>query len=172
MVFKKIKSQNYKFKVTILTLILVFWNLTIFFFSLQKGEVSSDTSSNLLHSILNVLTITGIYGACDITPDKFSLFEGVLRTIAHFSEFLILGFFAGKLSTLLSERKFKAVTPKKRKLFTYIIPIVYCILVAITDETIQIFVPGRAFEISDILIDISGSVCGSFLAILTYKKIK
>jgi len=48
-------------------------------------------------------------------------------------------------------------------------PISYYISIAIIDETIQLSSPGRAFELSDLALDISGSVAGSMLILVICK---
>ena len=42
----------------------------------------------------------------------------------------------------------------------------FCSMVAITDELIQLFVPGRVASVFDVLIDAAGSACVLFIAFL------
>ena len=46
-----------------------------------------------------------------------------------------------------------------------IVPFVCSALVAVTDEIIQYFTPGRAFEWADVLVDVSGACAGCLLAL-------
>jgi len=48
---------------------------------------------------------------------------------------------------------------------------VFCVLYAISDETHQIFVPGRSAQISDVLIDSVGAIVG-ILMYLVLARIK
>ena len=47
--------------------------------------------------------------------------------------------------------------------------ILFCILIALIDEAIQIFSVGRAFELSDLVLDSSGSIIGGILILLLWK---
>lgn len=53
----------------------------------------------------------------------------------------------------------------------YLISILICIIYATSDEIHQIFVPGRACQIRDILIDSIGSITGVYLYKLINTKI-
>ena len=94
----------------------------------------------------------------------FPVSESLIRTLAHFSEFACLSFFMNNL-----------FVAKKEKLS----PVVSCALsfaYAITDEIHQIFVPGRACQFQDMMVDLSGIVSGmavyAVIYILVRKTIK
>lgn len=107
----------------------------IFFLSAQNGEESSDLSGSFVMALLNGLGIV--------------IDEGVLRSIAHCLEFM-------GLSVLL----FNAVYVTWFLKLTPIIAFFGTVFYAITDEIHQIFVPERAFQISDILVDSTGALIG------------
>ncbi|MBO7376468.1 MAG: VanZ family protein, partial [Clostridia bacterium] len=46
-----------------------------------------------------------------------------------------------------------------------------CVLFAVSDEIHQIFVPGRAFEISDIVTDSAGVLIGCLLIFIFRRKL-
>ncbi len=121
--------------------IMVSWVLVvicmgiIFLLSAQNGEESSDLSGSFVMALLNGLGIV--------------IDEGVLRSIAHCLEFM-------GLSVLL----FNAVYVTWALKVTPIVAFLGTVLYAITDEIHQIFVPGRAFQISDILVDSTGALIG------------
>ena len=78
--------------------------------------------------------------------------SGLLRKIAHFTEFMTLGMlFCWGLAML-----------QKKPLFG----IALGHLVAIIDETIQSFVPGRGPGLADVLLDTAGATAGIFLLTL------
>ncbi|PHS31770.1 MAG: hypothetical protein COA82_09845 [Alkaliphilus sp.] len=52
-----------------------------------------------------------------------------------------------------------------------LVTFVFCVLYAISDETHQIFVPGRSAQISDVLIDSVGAIVG-ILMYLVLARIK
>ncbi len=107
----------------------------IFFLSAQNGEESSDLSGSFVMALLNYLGI--------------SIEEGLLRSIAHCLEFM-------GLSVLI----FNAVYVTWCLKLTPIIAFFGTVFYAVTDEIHQIFVPERAFQISDILVDSTGALIG------------
>lgn len=78
----------------------------------------------------------------------------LIRKIAHFTEFTVLGLLLGWLATLL-----------KRK-WWMLIPV--GISVACIDETIQMFVPDRGPGLLDVGIDSCGVLMGMFLLNTAY----
>lgn len=107
----------------------------IFSLSAQNGEESSDLSGSFVMAILEWL--------------KLDVDEGLLRTCAHCLEFM-------GLSLLI----FNATYATWEKKITPLIAFAGTVFYAITDEIHQIFVPGRAFQISDILVDSTGALIG------------
>ena len=84
--------------------------------------------------------------------------EGILRKIAHFLEFCLLGSLLCWLFGMLRE---------KRRAFW--LPALGCgCLAACMDEMLQHFSEGRAPKITDVFIDISGLVLGIILFITGY----
>lgn len=45
-------------------------------------------------------------------------------------------------------------------------PLFVGLLVAVLDETVQLYVPGRSSSVRDVLIDFGGVLCGLFAALL------
>lgn len=121
-------------------LAVVFWALTlavmilIFKFSAATGEESEAVSQNLLSKIIEIL---GNY-----------ISHNFLRKLAHFSEFAALGFcMAGAIHFTFGKRKFY-------------LPLVPCVLYAISDEIHQYFVPERACRVFDMFVDTCGIATG------------
>ena len=83
---------------------------------------------------------------------------GLLRKIAHFSEFAALGFCLCWRFGMLEKRKIMAL--------------VYGFGAACVDETIQIFVPDRGPSPKDVAIDTCGAAVGMALLLLGYKFVK
>ena len=71
---------------------------------------------------------------------------GLLRKIAHFTEFAALGASLGWLSGMLRKSKLR--------------PLLYGFGAACVDETIQVFVPGRGPSLKDVGIDTCGVIVG------------
>ena len=83
---------------------------------------------------------------------------GLLRKIAHFSEFAALSFCLCWRFGMLEKRKIMAL--------------VYGFGAACVDETIQIFVPDRGPSPKDVAIDTCGAAVGMALLLLGYKFVK
>lgn len=133
----------------ILNLIIVItWMLLIFIMSSFDATDSSNQSNFIVNIISNILNI-----------ENARLLSLIIRKLAHFTEYLILGFLT---INMLNKNDIS------RK---YLISILICIIYATSDEIHQIFVPGRAYQIRDILIDSIGSITGVYLYKLINTKI-
>ena len=80
--------------------------------------------------------------------------------MAHFSEFACLSFFMNNL-----------FVAKKEKLS----PVIACALsfiYAITDEIHQIFVPGRACQFQDMMVDLAGILSGFIVYAVVYMVVR
>lgn len=121
--------------------LLVAWLAVIWGNSMTPGQVSGQLSgwaSALLGKILPFLSPDAEHGHL------------LVRKLAHFSEFAILGLLFGWLFSLLAEKKLH------RFLFT-----LGCGMVcAVIDEFIQSFSPGRVCSFWDMCIDWSGVLTG------------
>ena len=132
-----------------LSILLVFlWMLLIFLMSSFDATDSSNQSNFIVNIISNILNI-----------ENSRLLSLIIRKLAHFTEYLILGFLT---INMLNKNDIS------RK---YLISILICIIYATSDEIHQIFVPGRAYQIRDILIDSIGSITGVYLYKLINTKI-
>lgn len=136
-----------KKRITLILLIIV--NLFIWINSLMPGNVSSEQSNfivNLIYPLFKNI----------LTKNDLSFY---IRKLAHLTEFLILGLLLSYYLTL------------KNVKYKYIITLIYGIIVAIIDETIQYFIPNRACQITDVLIDSVGVIIGLLIYIL-YNKLR
>ena len=88
--------------------------------------------------------------------------HGLLRKLAHFTEFCTLGMCLRWLFGMLLQKKWTHFT----------LPLAAGFLAACIDETIQIFVPGRGPVIKDVGIDTAGVLAGIVFIILLHKKTK
>ncbi len=85
-----------------------------------------------------------------------SLTHDTLRKMAHFGEFFLLGF--GMQGLTYYGKKYSLSKP-----------ILFCSLIAMADETIQLEIAGRSSELSDVWIDIAGAVTGIFILWCIFK---
>lgn len=115
------------------------WETIIILLTLQPADVSSNLSGGITLILYNIIKQIG----SSISMETFHL---VIRKLAHFTEYFILG--------LLT---FLALVPYtisfKQKL---IVIFGYGFIFASLDETIQLFVEGRAGSVRDVLIDSAG----------------
>lgn len=104
--------------------------------SLMTGDASGDMSGSLLAKLAALLPFLATETA-----------HAVLRKLAHFSEFALLGLLTGG-RLRLSDRPIR-------------LPIMGLgLFVACVDETIQYVVPGRASMLLDVWIDTAGFAAG------------
>lgn len=88
---------------------------------------------------------------------------GLLRKLAHFTEFMTLG--------LCLRWLWGMIFPKLTRQLVFSFSAAF--LTACIDETIQVFVPGRGPGIRDVLIDTAGAILGiGLLSLIHYCKIK
>lgn len=110
--------------------------------SMRTATQSAQQSGSILVGLAPWLTALGI------EPEGF---HTILRKLAHFSEYGLLGvLWSAELWLGPSARKGRGALER----------LVFCMLTAFLDETIQLFVPGRSGEIRDIWIDTSGALVG------------
>ncbi len=138
-----------KKKLLTLSILTLLWTGFIFSMSLNKGEASAALSGGLLNVILDIISPLweNIFGS--ITDVTISAFHLIIRKAAHFTEFAVLGGLA--FLTFLNFKKLKC---------TLLFGLGYGTLVAALDETLQLFVEGRAGRIGDVLIDFCGVAFG------------
>lgn len=108
----------------------VLWTAVIFGFSAFSRDVSG-TQSTAVWEVLRTIWS--------------SLTEEKVRSIAHCLEFAVLGWFT--VGMFFHTKSFKLSKP-----------LLYCLFIALCDETLQKFVEGRAPEIKDIWLDFGGAV--------------
>lgn len=143
----------------IVLLILLFGTFYIIFgFSSQDGEESGGISSRVTEFILEK---SNTYKNIEENrqDEIFERTEKIIRKIAHFSIYALVGFL---LMGLVSTFKLKE---KSRILISLILGVLY----ATSDEIHQLFSPGRSAQITDVYIDTLGILVGIFVILLFIK---
>ncbi|MCD8085826.1 MAG: VanZ family protein [Clostridiales bacterium] len=125
------------------TLFALWAILFIFQNSLETADLSSSRSTEFTALLNDALSRLGIS----------ALSEGVVRKLAHFAEFALLGF----LLTLCV----RVYTPRYVRHCCW--PLLIGLCVANLDETIQLYVDGRNSSVIDVWIDFGG-VCSGLAA--------
>jgi VanZ family protein len=126
---------------------IVLMTLFIWGQSLIPAVASSAESGRFVTLLQPLLQTLGI------EPE---LWHHVVRKAAHMTEYALLG--AAWLGTMIH---CKAVSwPRKVATSAAV-----CMAIALGDETIQLFVPGRSGQISDVWVDLTGVAIGCVLTI-------
>ena len=129
-----------------LCLVLIVLNLAfIWGNSLLPGEISAALSSWL----------GGLLGLDGADPAGGT---GLLRKLAHFSEFACLGFLIARMARLKGERGFHL----------FALALLGGLLAACIDESIQLLTPARGPSLVDVWIDTSGVVIGIAALLCVY----
>lgn len=131
----------------IFTFFTVFMTAFIFYNSMQNAVASGESSGRVMTFLNNCCVFFGI------TP---FFTQEIVRTMAHLCEFGLLG--------VLSASAFLSWFGLKLK--STFFSLFYIVFVSFTDEIIQLFSDGRAFQFSDIGIDIAGFVLGAGVVFL------
>lgn len=116
-------------------ILLILWMIVIFIMSSFDANDSSSQSNFIVNILANIFRINNL-----------NLLSLIIRKLAHFTEYLVLG--------LLTYNLFKD------KKYSLVISIIFCYVYAVSDEIHQLYVPGRSCQILDILIDTAGSITG------------
>ena len=142
-----------KKKFIIKLLFVILWLGVIFYFSNADASKTTNQSLGLTKTIVtyslkitNSIHLTNI-DINDTNVDKIiDDIHPFIRKLAHFTEFFILGIL---VLIMIKETNLN---------YYYTFTILFCLFVAILDETHQLFIDGRAGNIKDVLIDTSGSI--------------
>ena len=120
---------------------MVIWILFIWSRSLEPAVESAQASGfvmNLVNGLFDKLLV------------QLDVSEHFIRKSAHFTEYAILGVLMANClkDTMLKDKLLGAFG---------------CLLVAMCDETIQLFVEGRSGQVSDVWLDFAGALTGLLL---------
>jgi VanZ family protein len=135
----------------------------IFALSAETGTESSGLSG----AVVDV--VTKVTGAVGLHPDHDTL-QLVVRKLAHFSAYLILGALA-----IVAWRRWpgaRAARSGRRVRWDLIGPALIAIAYAGTDEAHQLLVTGRSGQVTDVLIDSAGVLVGVWLVALARRSAK
>ncbi|MBM6773979.1 VanZ family protein [Olsenella profusa] len=127
---------------------LACWVAFIWCHSLVQGPQSSLESGMVVSLVRPLFETLGVTDA--------DLMSFVVRKCAHFSEYAVLGVLSSGL--LRARRRETGARPLPAGLAVALVPVV--------DECIQLGIPGRTGQPTDVLIDLSGLLAGALLATL------
>ena len=153
--------KNKKYLIAVLWCLAGMWVVFIWWNSTRTGEVSGDMSGGVTATLNSILQ--------KIFP-QVEISHRFVRKAAHFCEFGMLAWifcFAFYITFDL-----KLLLMKTTKLCRVLLALPCAMLVAATDETIQLFVEGRGASVVDVMIDSLGALCFTaifFFALLLIK---
>ena len=138
----------------ILTVAVLINMAVIYFFSEESKEESGDRSTGVVDLVVHLLYPD--YDGLDWNTrmDIMESTHHLVRKLAHFLEFALLGFLSTGLVLYVNRRKHWV-----KKWLEWLLPIVFCLLYAISDEVHQIF-SNRGASAKDVMIDFAGALAG------------
>lgn len=132
--------------------------IIIFCFSAEDGDSSSAASTAVTQALLKgYYGITG--GSARALAEMAAQMEGFVRKLAHFTEYLCVGFLSYSIVVLWRGLAWKGRAAVTGQVF----------LSAALDEFHQYFIPGRNAALKDVLIDTAGGITGIFFLLLLRK---
>lgn len=135
----------------------VLWCALIFYLSSQNGYESGALSSRFT-DILCRIFMPDFMGFDDESRLRVIInLHFYVRKGAHFTAYLVLGF--------LSMQVCLALPAPKKLMLRYLAAWSFCVFYAVTDEIHQHFVPGRAMQLRDVVIDSCGALCGILISL-------
>ena len=134
----------------VFTLALVGCIAFIFSNSMKIATVSSVSSGRVLTLLQGALRRTGHPALAKRLTDH------IVRKMAHFCEYALEGFLL-----MLCMRVYT-----RRYVWHISVPLLGGVLTALTDETIQLYSPGRSSQVTDVWLDSAGVLAGILVALV------
>ena len=122
----------------------------IFSNSMAVAQVSSASSGRVLTLLQGALRRLGHPALAQ------RLTQHVVRKMAHFCEYLLEGFLLMLCMRVYSHHPLRHIT----------VPMLGGVLTALTDETIQLYSPGRSSQVTDVWLDSVGVLAGILAALV------
>ncbi len=133
------------------------WCVVIFCFSAQDATASTAVSDGVLHKIAEICTAWIPANAAEIDSENHASMAFLIRKIAHFTLYFILGIFSAATMFSFTAKHHRSLSAGWFTAWSF------CIFYASTDEFHQLFVPGRTGRFLDIGIDSLGALLSSLL---------
>lgn len=131
----------------------------IFLLSAQPATVSAGNSRELVSKVVNAtVEVIGENLTQLQLAELVDKINAAAREFMHAVVYFVLGIFAQL--TMLSIRKEKALSG--------FVTFIFCVIYGITDEIHQLFVPGRAFQVSDLFMDAAGAAAAVLLVLFLH----
>ena len=115
---------------SVLLLLVIIWMITVFIFSHQPAEMSSNTSGNTIRFIINYVPIVKDFNYIQ-KEEIVELLQPIVRKLAHLSIYVLGGVLLFTFANTYN------IEEKNKISFSALTGILY----AITDELHQLFIP-------------------------------
>ncbi len=122
---------------------------------MSTGLFSAEKTSRIVEPIL-YLVFPGI------SQDSVTLVHGLIRKMAHITEYFILG--------LLLFKAFRGTSQQEWRLKWAVWAVAVAAFYALTDEFHQSFVATRTASVTDVSIDAVGAAMAQLVNIFTYRR--
>ena len=146
----------------------------IFYMSDRPADESGAMSMGIVQGIVRLIVPSFDAMDADAQLALMKSIEHIIRKLAHFSEYALLGVLSVNLARCIARgrgllpdgcggrraNRGAAAADRRPGLACAGIAWAFATLYAATDEIHQIFVPGRTFFFTDIAIDSAGVLCG------------
>ena len=147
----------HKFRLVFYALLSLLLMALIFYLSSQPAPQSQRLSDGLLYKILSSLGFED--------EGEMEFYGKLIRKVAHFAEYAALGLSLMLFFTELSGNTQEVLRLGAARGFAL------CAMYAVSDELHQYFIPGRSMQLSDVLLDWSGSLAAVFFLFVLKKYI-
>ncbi|MBP1760781.1 MAG: hypothetical protein H6Q64_323 [Firmicutes bacterium] len=144
------------YKKLIAWLLVIAWTGMLFFFSSQTAKESTVLSGETIRALLTILKPEYLHMTALQQTQLVSSLQHIVRNTAHYLSYFLL---ATLCTIALLQHNFKK---GQQAALTLLI----CMGYALSDETHQLFVAGRAFELTDLCLDLCGTLTGVVLVLL------
>ena len=131
----------------------------IFYFSSENGKESGAASEGVTAFLVRLFSGKEM---SELSEKALATISLVIRKLAHFSEFFLLGVFSGGFIR----------SYKMKKWLHFALPSAFCLAYAAFDGCHQLFVSGRSGSVRDVMIDFSGSLAAGLALMLIAHIIK
>ena len=140
----------------VFTVLALAINAYIIYHSCLNGAQSSQASQGVVEVSEEVVNTVR---PGTVTPENYNAFATFIRkSLGHFGLFVVSGIFSS-ISIYYIFKDFKWI----KHFLNTIFALSFGLIIAMTTEIIQLNVPDRSGEFTDVLIDYSGYLLGAFL---------
>ena len=129
----------------------------IIYNSIQTGEESAKQSSTAVEVVQKVVaTVAPESPIVTATGDAYDRLHAAVRSLAHFSEYALLGALACWCCLSYTKKKIWLISP-----------FVGVVVLSVIDELLQSLTAGRGAQFIDVLLDVAGGSLGVAFALFT-----